>query len=197
MALSDVHGEWERVSVPGGDILIIAGDLCDDVPEERVSANDWIASLPHRHKLYVPGNHDLDGIDDASLFPAARVLVDESLVIGGVKFHGAPWPSSGRENYERLIPSGIDVLVTHEPPFGIRDWTWSSDRRLGNLDLLNTVRAAMPRIHIFGHCHDAYGHELRDGILFANVSICDRQFQAAHGPTVVDIGPDELTIAAE
>jgi len=194
VALSDVHTRWERITVPEGDVLIIAGDLCENQLEEYGRANKWIESLAHHHKLYVPGNHDSRPIAEPSLLAAAQVLVDQRLEIGPVSFYAAPWPTSGREDYERLIPAKVDVLITHEPPFGIRDWTWSSDARLGNHDLLKAVRAKKPRIHIFGHCHDAYGHETRDGILFANVCICDRQFRAAHAPTVVDVSADRITV---
>jgi len=127
VALSDVHGEWGRITVPDGDLLIVAGDLCDDVPEERTAANDWLASMPHAHKLYVPGNHDLGGVYDATPFPSVHVLVDERIEIAGVGIYGAPWESLGRETWERKIPPGMDVLVTHEPPFGIRDWSHTSD----------------------------------------------------------------------
>lgn len=62
VCISDTHNT--RPEVPGGDVLIHAGDLTengsfDELQNELV----WLASLPHKYKVFVAGNHDvlLDG----------------------------------------------------------------------------------------------------------------------------------------
>ena len=57
VCISDTHDHI--VPVPDGDLLIHAGDLTnagtvDDIQKQV----DWLASLPHRHKVLVCGNHD-------------------------------------------------------------------------------------------------------------------------------------------
>ena len=54
------------------------------------------------------------------------------------------------------IPSGIDILITHFPPYGIGDLT-RSGKHLGSKDLLSAIRRIKPQYHIFGHVHESYG----------------------------------------
>lgn len=57
VCISDTHGQ--PVAVPDGDLLIHAGDLTDDGTRDSIQEQiDWLASLPHRHKVFVSGNHD-------------------------------------------------------------------------------------------------------------------------------------------
>ncbi|OJJ50696.1 hypothetical protein ASPZODRAFT_235822 [Penicilliopsis zonata CBS 506.65] len=58
VCLSDTHTlEWP--DVPDGDLLIHAGDLCNDGSvRELQAAVDWLRRLPHRHKVVICGNHD-------------------------------------------------------------------------------------------------------------------------------------------
>jgi hypothetical protein len=58
VCLSDTHTlEWH--DVPDGDLLIHAGDLCNDGSAREIQgAIDWINSLPHAHKVVIAGNHD-------------------------------------------------------------------------------------------------------------------------------------------
>ncbi|KAJ5618830.1 hypothetical protein N7510_002814 [Penicillium lagena] len=58
VCISDTHTlEWP--DVPDGDLLIHAGDLCNDGSVREIQAAvDWLKTLPHPHKVVICGNHD-------------------------------------------------------------------------------------------------------------------------------------------
>ncbi|KAJ5978540.1 hypothetical protein N7501_001882 [Penicillium viridicatum] len=58
VCISDTHTlEWP--DVPDGDLLIHAGDLCNDGSARDIQAAvDWLRSLPHPYKVAIGGNHD-------------------------------------------------------------------------------------------------------------------------------------------
>lgn len=53
---------------------------------------------------------------------------------------------------------GVDVLMTHGPPMGILDKT-SRNEPVGCEHLLRAARRCKPRLHCFGHIHEAWGAE--------------------------------------
>ncbi|KAF2708479.1 ser/Thr protein phosphatase family protein [Pleomassaria siparia CBS 279.74] len=59
---------------------------------------------------------------------------------------------------ENPIPDfpAIDVVMTHGPPKGIRDET-HRDEHVGCEHLLRAVRRCRPKLHCFGHIHEAWG----------------------------------------
>ncbi|KIW07977.1 uncharacterized protein PV09_01876 [Verruconis gallopava] len=59
------------------------------------------------------------------------------------------------------IPDGadLDVVITHGPPYGHLDAT-SRGARAGCPHLLNALNRVRPRMHCFGHIHEAWGAEL-------------------------------------
>jgi predicted MPP superfamily phosphohydrolase len=58
VCISDTHDNTVP-NVPNGDLLIHAGDLTNSGTVEDIQKQlDWLASLPHRHKVFVAGNHD-------------------------------------------------------------------------------------------------------------------------------------------
>ncbi|RWX45341.1 hypothetical protein VT98_13313, partial [Candidatus Electrothrix communis] len=54
-----------------------------------------------------------------------------------------------------MIPSGIDILVTHTPPSGILDRNGPVSH--GCTDLAAAVATLKPKYHIFGHIHNRHG----------------------------------------
>lgn len=200
VCISDVHGQFDEVHLLSGDVLVIAGDLCEPADKHLKAANGWVESIcdGFRCIVYVPGNHDLAIVEHPgryhSLAPTLlqNMLVDSEIEFEGVHFYGMPYESLGRENAEERIPDGIDVLVTHEPPYGILDEAPPSrDRaRIGNAPLRRSVLRIKPRVHIFGHAHFGHGMKHIDETLFANVAVCGRPnkyYGVAHKPTVIDI----------
>jgi predicted MPP superfamily phosphohydrolase len=58
VCLSDTHESIVQ-NVPEGDLLIHCGDLTNDGTAVSIQKQiDWLASLPHQHKVLVCGNHD-------------------------------------------------------------------------------------------------------------------------------------------
>ena len=49
------------------------------------------------------------------------------------------------------VPDDIDILVTHDPPYGILD------ENIGSVNVLNIIMKAKPRYHLFGHIHSTAG----------------------------------------
>jgi predicted phosphohydrolase len=48
------------VEVPDGDVFIHAGDITMAGEESIIKDfDDWLGTLPHKHKIVICGNHDL------------------------------------------------------------------------------------------------------------------------------------------
>ncbi len=60
VCISGTHGFHRKLDVPEADVLIHAGDFSSlgGKVEDIDDFNDWLASLPHKYKVVVAGNHD-------------------------------------------------------------------------------------------------------------------------------------------
>ena len=84
-----------------------------------------------------------------------------------------------------MIPSDVDILVTHMPPYGIKDENEAREKQ-GSPDLLKTVTERVrPRVHLFGHIHESHGWSRQNDTLFINASV-KKPDCSANRPFVVD-----------
>lgn len=173
--ISDTHGNYGKVVVPDGDVLIHCGDItASGTLGEYVAFNEWLKPLPHKHKIVIGGNHDFalqrQPKEALAALDAATYLEDEEVVIDGLHIYGSPWqpeyldlafnlPRGGEELFEKweAIPAHTNILVTHGPPHGVLD-------RLayhGNIgcELLRKRLKWLTglKLHCFGHIHEGYG----------------------------------------
>jgi Icc-related predicted phosphoesterase len=181
-------------------VFVHAGDLCRSGSLRELDAvATWIRALPHRHKIVVPGNHDWAFVKSprearALLGPSVHVLEDWQVIIEGLRFYGSPWQPEFHGwayNLPRgellarkwaMIPDRVDVLITHGPPEGFGDRTLT-DGRTGCADLLARIRAARPRLHMFGHIHEDGGCWTDGDTVIANVTT----WECERAPSVFDI----------
>ncbi|PPJ52370.1 hypothetical protein CBER1_10744 [Cercospora berteroae] len=54
------------------------------------------------------------------------------------------------------IPEAVDIAITHGPAKGVLDYT-DSRTRAGSASLFAAIARAKPRVHCFGHIHEAWG----------------------------------------
>lgn len=188
ICISDTHNHHKDLKIPNGDILIHAGDMtCVGGIDEIKEFNEWLGTLPHRHKIVIAGNHDLFlGLvpSMANVFITNAIYLNDSgIEIEGIKIWGSPISPNYQDwafNRERgkairkhweMIPEDTYILITHCPPFGILDFT-DRGKHEGCQDLLEIVQQKIkPRLHIFGHLHDAHGQIQIGETLFVNASI--------------------------
>lgn len=65
VALSDTHTQHQQVAVPDADVLLHAGDFTyKGTYEEVYDFYQWLRALPHRQKVVVSGNHELELDED-------------------------------------------------------------------------------------------------------------------------------------
>ncbi|CAL5970877.1 Calcineurin-like_phosphoesterase [Hexamita inflata] len=63
--ISDMHGEYNRLNLPGGDLLICAGDSqlflenCEQTLNDGLQFCEWLNKQEYTQKIFVAGNHDL------------------------------------------------------------------------------------------------------------------------------------------
>ncbi|HNC99840.1 MAG TPA: metallophosphoesterase, partial [Myxococcota bacterium] len=84
------------------------------------------------------------------------------------------------------IPDGIDILVTHGPPKGILDRVQRGGE-VGCEELREALRRVRPRLHVFGHIHEAYGQLHLDGTHFVNAASCNLDYRPVNPPVVVEL----------
>ena len=153
--ISDTHLQhdafYDQGLIPDGDILIHSGDFDfythrrrlfyeSDYHRQMAAMNAFFSRLPHKHKIFVAGNHETNlprhSRDQIQRdLPSAIYLQDSFVDLEGIRIYGAPWTGyrwfslarSFTDYYSQLdrkwdlIPDDVDVLVTHSPPYGILD----------------------------------------------------------------------------
>lgn len=214
VAMSDTHGYHRNLKVPDGDLLIHAGDFSMRAKlKDVVEFARWFKSLPHKHKILVPGNHDVYCEFDPAwareeFFPAI-LLAHEECEIEGRRIFGSPYSSSiyepspwsfdyrpdGPRSKElwSQIPDHLSILITHGPPKGMCDLVDSAhigeDPHVGDLNLLRNVERALPSLHIFGHIHEGYGNFASDmwSTSFHNVSVCDVEYRPVNPVSIINL----------
>ncbi|MEW5739940.1 MAG: metallophosphatase domain-containing protein [Myxococcota bacterium] len=184
--MADTHGFHEKLTVPDGDVLIHAGDLTMRGTRPQLEAvADWLRRLPHRHKVVVAGNHDFlfenEPAAARAIFRDFLYLEDAEVTVAGLRIWGSPWQpwfhswafnlhrGAPLEEKWKLIPEGLDILVTHGPPAGYGDRCFDG-REVGCEDLLRHLGRAKPRYHLFGHIHEARGQWEVAGMTLVNVT---------------------------
>lgn len=125
------------------------------------------------------------------LVPEAHTVVGKA----NIRIYGSPWqpefcdwafnlkrgPDSAR--VWSKIPLDTDVLVTHGPPQGQGDLT-EDGFSCGCEELLAVVEGmeTPPRVHVFGHIHEGYGHWTNGKTLFVNASTCNFDYRPTNRP---------------
>ncbi len=205
VAISDTHGQHEKLDLPGGDLLIHAGDISGRGEEQEVeNFLLWVAKQNFAHKLFIAGNHDFyfERETEAEIrikIPKEIIyLKDEGATINGLKFWGSPvtpwffdWAFNRRRGHEiarhwEMIEVDTDILVTHGPMFRRLDRN-SKGEHVGCKDLLLRSKELKLKTHIFGHIHEAYGTMESDGIKFINASVVNERYELINEPIVIDL----------
>lgn len=210
VCLSDTHGRHAEIpSIPEGDVLVHAGDFTRfDTFADYANFNQWLGTLPHPHKIVISGNHERTLESNISmgslLLSNAIYLLDQEVVIDGVKFYGSPWQPEfynwafnlpRGEPLRRIwakIPDDVQVLITHGPPFGILDKTRGFEgdegEHVGCRELTARLKSLKElRLSVFGHIHESAGVLQDRDVTFVNASICNHKYRVANSVKVINI----------
>jgi predicted phosphodiesterase len=212
--ISDTHCQHKALKLPEGDILVHAGDWTHRGEENlTIEFLQWFDKQNYKNKVFIAGNHDFYPERHPAEFrklvalhaPTCTYLEDETVVINGFKVHGSPvspwfcdWAFNrgrGAEIQEHwdLIPSDVDILITHGPILGYGDTL--SDRgsepgeTVGCENLLDTINSRLKdlKLHVSGHIHEGAGTYSHNGIVVVNASVLDDRYRMRNSPVVVTL----------
>lgn len=190
VCISDTHGFHRKLDIPRGDILIHCGDLLPDGNQVEALAdlNDWLGTLPFKHRVVIAGNHDLIFAGEPKkarkMLTNAVYLENSGAKMAGLKFWGCPVTPVIKEmafavdrgaasrKYWDKVPDGTDVLITHGPPYHVLDGDGLESAHLGCVEMTRAVLRVKPMLHVFGHAHASYGvMDGPHGITFVNCAL--------------------------
>lgn len=211
--ISDTHGQHEDVTLPGGDILLHAGDIASNRgdPHELKHFLNWMSEQDYQHKIFIAGNHDFlfqDYPEEIAIllrkhYPKLTYLQDTSVSAMGLQIYGSPWqpwfhswafnlPRDGAEIEQKWkdIPADTDILLTHGPPYSIGDRTNRGDfagcqKLYERLHQLKRLK-----LHVCGHIHEGYGTEHLDDLTLVNASVCNLHYAPINLPINLQINLD-------
>lgn len=217
-AISDTHGLHRSLEIKPSDILCIAGDISPLEIQGRKQAMlewlkydfiPWCETLPVDKVILTPGNHELAVShmenEVRALFKNTKVvyLIDELYIYNNYKIWGTPWcsifgnwaymklPEFEEERFMRM-PEDIDILITHDPPYGACDICLEHPRgyyeHIGNKELAKAVSIKKPKIVLCGHLHTGKSRETFDNsINVYNVSVVNEQYNIYREPLYLEI----------
>lgn len=211
VGIADTHGKHAQLCLPDGDILVVAGDITNigKMPE-LIEFNRWLGTLPHKHKIVVPGNHDFFCEKDPNiakqLFTNAIYLDMAEAVVEGIKFWGCPWTPWFYDwafNYPRngdrpkriwdAVPEDANVLITHGPPAhtGLGMTLAHFDRGAEDagcpIQYARILQLPNLKATFCGHIHPGAGkHVIQDRVTCHNVAVVNEKYQVVRHGMVYD-----------
>lgn len=190
--ISDTHGCHRQLQdLPEADVVVHSGDFCMVGSEaEAIDFLNWFCDLPYAYKIFICGNHDdcLYGANIEGLDPNVHYLCNSGIEIDGVKFYGVPMfmgdcvTDCQAKNISK-IPKDTDVLITHNPPYGILDF--DDGINYGDEQLLSKVMEIPLQLHLFGHIHAQHGITTEHGITFSNGAIMNHDYTTFNMPNLL------------
>jgi Icc-related predicted phosphoesterase len=206
VALSDTHGNHLSVDIPEGDIIIHCGDFTRKSNyQEVMDFIQWYSELRFSHKILVAGNHDrfiekrkqefLEILNGRNII----YLENQSVQVDAYKLFGSPYTrifggigsftysneDEAREIWD-IIPNGSDIIITHGPPEGFRDYSKTENKNTGCAVLLEHILKIKPAYHIFGHLHESYGIDSNEDTVFVNASLVNGAEEVINSPIVIE-----------
>jgi Icc-related predicted phosphoesterase len=128
-------------------------------------------------------------------------LKDETIEVSGLKIHGTPWVTRlvnwAFNTTEDIIaskmddvPSDIDILLSHAPPYRIGDKLQYGTYHVGSTAIANALTYKdWPNLKhiVFGHIHEGHGHTKLMDMDFWNVAYLDATYNSSkpNGVTVI------------
>lgn len=231
LAISDQHGHLPEI--PPCDLLIVAGDQCPDLFGGVSARSDFALQMRWFERTWLPwryaqpvgacvvtwGNHDFCGLlgrnfTDQMGDQLTHVVCDHEVEACGLRLYLTPWsntfmkwafmraPDELAAVYAK-IPTGLDVLISHQPPLGFGSVCTYRDPRdgvtktehVGSSELLDAIRLTTPRAVVCGHVHSGFGTYNCDGISIFNVSVVDEGYSLVHPPMLI-LARDEASEAS-
>jgi Icc-related predicted phosphoesterase len=205
--ISDTHNKHKHLSkLPEADVIIHCGDMTSmGYDHEIANFMKWFSKLEqYKHKICIAGNHDWlfekNNILAKELIPDNVIyLEDREVVLEGVKFYGTPvqlpfnnWAFNKPEErlipHWKAIPDDIDVLITHQPPHSIFDWSVYDNIHTGSPSLYwEVLERIKPKIHCFGHIHSGHGIKVIENTTFVNASNLDEDYMCVNKPILLEL----------
>jgi len=212
--ISDTHTKHDKLNgfLPGGDLLLHSGDLSSrGYITELEAFFKWYDKIDNYDtKAFICGNHDFGFQDDNERvkglltgYKTIEYLQDDLLMVGEdydtmIKIWGSPWQPEfhnwafnlprGEKLKEKwdMIPTDVDILITHGPAFGKLDFVPYDGVNVGCEDLLQKIQEIKPKIHVCGHIHSGRGVVFSEGTLYVNASVLNDRYEFRNKPITID-----------
>lgn len=222
--MSDLHGYLPEVNpcelvLICGDIVPLNFQASSKLTYRWFSTafKEWAENLPCQKVIFIAGNHELhfpDHYDDyKSLFPNDSKITylchEQYNYIGSdnneYSIFGTPYCAEfgdwafmvEAEEEAKLfmeIPSGLDILITHDQPYLYgdillqEDCYWAKDEHIGNPLILAVIEVKKPRYQFNGHLHSCdHNQIIIEDTIHHNVSLKDEKYQVAYSPLYLEI----------
>ena len=209
------------LAIFAGDLAPLRGlsswDAYDQLKWMNTKFVEFCSKWASTKIVFVPGNHDffpvikerfgykLHGKNlSLSLAPNSTMLIDQLVEFDGFKIYGTPWVPiiSYRWAFEAesdrlkerfsLIPSGVDILVTHTPPrfnhLGVSLEYGADSENFGCSELADEIFKKEPKMCFCGHIHsgDHQMNKLGASEVW-NVARVNESYDIAYEPLLIEV----------
>lgn len=221
-AISDLHGylpkiePCELVLICGDIVSLHAQRYPKSCKEWYIDwFVPWVNELPCDKVLFIPGNHEvgMEGHEDFyknyfGKHHKATILIHDYYEYFGTegkfyKIFGTPYckifgnwaymrPNSDLKEKFSEIPEGLDILLTHDAPFGVSDILlqerYYTGEHIGNKPLAEAILQKAPKIVCHGHLHSTSREFEELGYSkVVNCSIKDEHYNPIYSPIVFEL----------
>lgn len=195
--------DWRRNGIFGTNVVATWGN--HDYLGERMHM-PMVAPAPRRDGM-VPSPDRRVRLAEDNLIPKREIDEHTVMVVDGLyeicnygiwltpwssQFMDWAWMAEDDELDARydLIPTGIDILVSHQPMRGHCDEgglsiTTGQVEHLGSLALMRAVARVKPRVLICGHIHGGHRRSKFNDTEIYNVSVVDEQYKLVRQPVEI------------